>query len=121
MSGMFWCPLRYGWVNFNVSRVANEDEVECEGLLRDSNGVAMALFLGPVAAKDSITTKAGEIIIALDVLKSWMLQSIFKDIKNIMVRVGDVSFSKFEKHGNEMAYALELAGIKRLGMFKAWW
>ncbi|MBA0576233.1 hypothetical protein Golob_025354, partial [Gossypium lobatum] len=59
--------LKYGWVNFNVSRVANEDEVECEGLLRDSNGVARALFLGPVAAKDSITTKAGEIIIALDV------------------------------------------------------
>ncbi|MBA0702683.1 hypothetical protein Goari_000022 [Gossypium aridum] len=67
MGGMFWCPLRYGWVNFNVSKVVNEDEVGCGGVLRDSNGVARALFLGPVAAKDSITTKAGAIIIALDV------------------------------------------------------
>ncbi|MBA0845965.1 hypothetical protein Goarm_022852 [Gossypium armourianum] len=92
--------------------MANEDEVGCGGVLRDSDGVARALFLGPVAAKDSITTKAGAIIIALDV---------YLDIENIMVRVCDVSFSKVEKHGNEMAYALELARIKRPGMFKAWW
>ncbi|MBA0849288.1 hypothetical protein Goshw_014008 [Gossypium schwendimanii] len=50
-----------------------------------------------------------------------MLQSIFKDIKNRMDRVGDVSFSKAEKHGNEMASALALVGIKRPRMFKAWW
>ncbi|MBA0574976.1 hypothetical protein Golob_024680, partial [Gossypium lobatum] len=30
-----------------------------------------------------------------------------------MVRVGNVSFSKAEKHRNKMAYALALAGIKR--------
>ncbi|MBA0729658.1 hypothetical protein Golax_022834 [Gossypium laxum] len=108
MGGMFWCPPRYGWVNFNVSRVANEDEVGCGEVLRDSDGVARALFSGPVAAKDSITTKVGAIIIALDVYL-------------VMGWKGNVSFSKVEKHGNEMAYALELARIKRPGMFKAWW
>ncbi|MBA0700049.1 hypothetical protein Goari_001622 [Gossypium aridum] len=54
-------------------------------------------------------------------LRSWMLKSIFKDIENRMIRVGNVSFLKAEKHGNEMAYALALARIKRPGMFKAWW
>ncbi|KAH1120670.1 hypothetical protein J1N35_003830 [Gossypium stocksii] len=112
------------------------------GVLRDSNGVARALFLGPVAAKNSIIAEVGAIIIALDVylamgwkgkssliieigsnevfswfknnrLRLWLLQSIFKDIENKMVRVSNVSFSKAEKHGNEMAYALALAGIKR--------
>ncbi|MBA0875481.1 hypothetical protein Goshw_015815 [Gossypium schwendimanii] len=50
-----------------------------------------------------------------------MLQFIFKDIKNRMDRVGNVSFSKVEKHENEMASALTLVEIKRPGMFKAWW
>ncbi|KAG8496021.1 hypothetical protein CXB51_009338 [Gossypium anomalum] len=54
-------------------------------------------------------------------LRSWLLQPIFKDIENGMVRVGNVSFSKAEKYGNEMAYALALVGIKGTGMFKAWW
>ncbi|MBA0660441.1 hypothetical protein Goklo_012458 [Gossypium klotzschianum] len=130
MGGMFWCPPRYGWVNFNVSRVANEDKVGCGGVLRDSNEVARALFSGSVAAKDSITTKVRAIIIALDVylVMGWKGKGSLiieigsnEDIENIMVRVGNVSFSKVEKHGNEMVYALELARIKRPGMFKAWW
>ncbi|MBA0619235.1 hypothetical protein Godav_028448 [Gossypium davidsonii] len=50
-------------------------------------------------------------------LRPWLLQSIFKDIENRMVRVGNVSFSKAEKHGNDLAYALALTGIKRHGMF----
>ncbi|KAK5834286.1 hypothetical protein PVK06_018163 [Gossypium arboreum] len=54
-------------------------------------------------------------------LRPWMLQSIFKDIENRMHKVGNVSFSKAEKHGNEMASALALVGIKRHGMFKACW
>ncbi|MBA0574464.1 hypothetical protein Golob_001660, partial [Gossypium lobatum] len=58
--------LRYGWVNFNVSGMANEDEVGCGGVLRDLDR-ARALFSGPVAAKDSITAEVGAIIIALDV------------------------------------------------------
>ncbi|MBA0566550.1 hypothetical protein Golob_011358, partial [Gossypium lobatum] len=49
-----------------------------------------------------------------------MLQSIFKDIENRMDKVGNISFLKAEKHGNEMASVLALAGIKKPGMFKAW-
>ncbi|MBA0854402.1 hypothetical protein Goshw_030035, partial [Gossypium schwendimanii] len=67
MGGKFWCLSRHGWVKFNVSGVANEEEVGCRGVLRDSDGVARALFLGPVAAKDSITAEVGVIIIALGV------------------------------------------------------
>ncbi|MBA0697780.1 hypothetical protein Goari_021305, partial [Gossypium aridum] len=59
----FWCPLRHGWVKFNVSGVA----IGCGEVLRDSDGVARALFSGPVAAKDSIIAKMGAVIIALDV------------------------------------------------------
>ncbi|PPR83083.1 hypothetical protein GOBAR_AA37631 [Gossypium barbadense] len=35
-----------------------------------------------------------------------------------MYRVGNVSFSKTDKHGNMMAFALAVTGLKRLGMFK---
>ncbi|MBA0566551.1 hypothetical protein Golob_011358, partial [Gossypium lobatum] len=59
--------LRYVWVKFNVSGVANEDEAGCGGVLRNSNGVARALFFSLVAAKDSIAAEIGAIIIVLDV------------------------------------------------------
>ncbi|XP_017639831.2 uncharacterized protein LOC108481181 [Gossypium arboreum] len=137
-------------VKFNVSGVPNEYEAGCGGVLRDVDGVARALFLGPIAAKDSIAAEVGVIIIALDVylvmglkgkgslvieigsnemfswienkrLRPFILQSIFKDIKNRMDRVGNVSFSKAEKHKNDLAFALALAGTKRPRMFKAWW
>ncbi|MFQ6661660.1 hypothetical protein Gotur_029752, partial [Gossypium turneri] len=62
-----WYPSRYGWVKFNVSGVANQDEAGCGGVLRNSNGVARALFFSLVAAKDSIVAEIGTIIIALDV------------------------------------------------------
>ncbi|MBA0611851.1 hypothetical protein Godav_012504 [Gossypium davidsonii] len=55
MWALMW--VRYGWVKFNVSGLANEDEVGCGGVLRDSDGVARVLFSGPVAAKDSITAE----------------------------------------------------------------
>ncbi|MFQ6627476.1 hypothetical protein Gotur_005911 [Gossypium turneri] len=79
--------VRHGWVKFNVSGVANEDEVRCGGVLRDSDGVARALFSSPVTAKDSIIAEVGAIIIALDVFLA-------------MGWKGNVSFSKVEKHGN---------------------
>ncbi|MBA0619236.1 hypothetical protein Godav_028448 [Gossypium davidsonii] len=111
MRALMW--VRYGWVKFNVSGVANEDEVECGAVLRDSDGVARALFSGLVATKDYIKPSWFE----NKRLRPWLLQSIFKDIENRMVRVGNVSFSKAEKHGNDLAYALALTGIKRHGMF----
>ncbi|MBA0864294.1 hypothetical protein Goshw_001440 [Gossypium schwendimanii] len=149
IGGLFWYPPRYVWVKFNVSGVANEDEAGCGGVLRNSNGVARVLFFSLVATKDSIAAEIGAIIIVLDVylaicwkgkgsliieigsnevfswiekkrLRPWILQSIFKDIKNRMDKVGNISFLKAKKHRNEMASALALAGIKRPGMFKAW-
>ncbi|KAG8502368.1 hypothetical protein CXB51_000334 [Gossypium anomalum] len=116
MGGLLWCPPRYGWVKFNVSGVANEDEAGCGGVLRDADGVARALFSGPNAAKDSIAAKVGAIIIALDVY----LVMGWKGYQKQMDRVGNVSFSKAEKHGNDMNSALALAGKKWPGMFKAW-
>ncbi|MBA0669622.1 hypothetical protein Goklo_025209 [Gossypium klotzschianum] len=109
MGGRFWCPPRHGWVNFNVSGVANEDEVGCGRVLRDSDGVARALFSGPIAAKYSITAEVGAIIIALDVFlamgwngKSSLIIEIGsnEEIETRMVQVGNVSFSKAEKHRN---------------------
>ncbi|MFQ6661659.1 hypothetical protein Gotur_029752, partial [Gossypium turneri] len=105
MQALMW--VRYGWVKFNVSGVANQDEAGCGGVLRNSNGVARALFFSLVAAKDSIVAEIGTIIIALDVYLA-------------MGWKGNISFLKAEKHQNEMASALALAGIKRLGIFKAW-
>lgn len=49
-----------------------------------------------------------------------MLQSVFTDIERRMAQVGNVSFSKAEKNGNEMASTLAIAGIKRPDIFKAW-
>ncbi|MBA0814647.1 hypothetical protein Gohar_020461 [Gossypium harknessii] len=95
----------------------------CGKVSRDSDGVARALFSGPVTVKDSITAEIGAVIIALDVflaigwkgkssliiesgsnevfcwfenkgLISWLLHPIFKETENKMVRVGNVSFSK---------------------------
>ncbi|TYI03536.1 hypothetical protein ES332_A11G346000v1 [Gossypium tomentosum] len=89
MGGMFWCPPRYGWVKFNVSGVANEDEVRCGRVLRDSDGVARALFSGLVAAKDSITAEVGAIIIALDM--GW------KGKSSLIIEIGSNEvFSWFE-------------------------
>lgn len=42
-----------------------------------------------------------------------MLHSNFTDIERRLAQVGKVSFSKVEKSGNKMAYALAIAGTKR--------
>ncbi|MBA0624328.1 hypothetical protein Godav_009707 [Gossypium davidsonii] len=78
---------------------------------------------------DSIAAEIGAIIIVLDVYlamgwkgKGSLIIEIGsnEDIKNRMDKVGNISFLKAEKHENEMASALALAGIKRPRMFKAW-
>ncbi|TYH73264.1 hypothetical protein ES332_D05G316900v1 [Gossypium tomentosum] len=129
IGGLFWYPSAYGWVKFNVSGVANEAEAGCGGVLRNLNGVARALFFSLVAAKDSIAAEIGAIIITLDVYlamgwkgKGSLIIEIGsnEDIENRMDKVGNISFLKAEKHGNEVAFALALAGIKRPRMFKAW-
>ncbi|KAG8475106.1 hypothetical protein CXB51_032028 [Gossypium anomalum] len=148
LSFRFWCPPCFGGVKFNVCGVESEDEVGCGGVLRNSDGVARALFSGPFAAKDSLATKVGVISIALDVflamgwkgkcsliikvgsmgvfnwvenkgLRPWLMFSLFKEVEFRLSRIGNVSFSKVDKNGNKMAFALAVAGLKRQDMFKA--
>lgn len=143
MGDRLWCPSRYESVNFNICRVANEDEVGCGGVLRDADGVVRALFSSPLVEKDSITAETGAIIIALDMylalgwngigsliieisskevfgwfgnkrMRSWRLHTIFIDIENRMERVGIVSFSLVEKQGNGIVSALAFTGVKGL-------
>lgn len=118
--------------------------------VKDADGMVRALFSGPMAAKDVTTSEIGAIKIALDVYlemglngkdfliigiesedvcswfqnkrtRSWLLHSIFKEIETRLERVGNVSFLMAKKQGNEMASILAFAGVKRSGMFKAWW
>lgn len=149
MARLCWCPPRFGWVKFNVNGVAIEDEAVCGGVLRDTDEVARALFLGAITAKDVMAAETRAIIPALEVLlamgwggkgyliiengsnevfnwlrnkmrRPWKLQSIFMEIDRCMDRVSFVSFSKAEKNGSRMATALAIASIKRFVMFKAW-
>ncbi|KAG8502599.1 hypothetical protein CXB51_000014 [Gossypium anomalum] len=50
----------------------------------------------------------------------WSMVYIFKDIESKVPIIGNVSFSRVDKHGNAMAFALAAAGLKRQKMFKAW-
>ncbi|KAH1064296.1 hypothetical protein J1N35_029283 [Gossypium stocksii] len=96
----YWCPPNYGGVKFNVCGVAFEDEVGCGGVLRNSDRVARALFSGQLTVKGSFVAEVGAISIALDIF----LEMGWKD-----------------KSGNKMAYALVVVGLKRQGLFKAYW
>ncbi|KAK5838878.1 hypothetical protein PVK06_007624 [Gossypium arboreum] len=49
---------------------ANEEVVGCGGVLRDIEGVARALFSGPISANDVDSTEAGAVFIALDLFLS---------------------------------------------------
>ncbi|KAH1107264.1 hypothetical protein J1N35_011032 [Gossypium stocksii] len=108
-------------VKYIVCAVALEDDVGCGGVLRDSNGVARALFSGPTTAKDSLAAEVGAISIALDMfieigwngkillcievgslevfnwmenkgLRPWSLGSLFKDVEFRLSIIGNVSF-----------------------------
>ncbi|KAB2088203.1 hypothetical protein ES319_A04G159100v1 [Gossypium barbadense] len=150
MAGRFWCPPRKGWVKFNLCGIVYEDEAGCGGVLRDLDGVARAVFSGPVVAKDSIAAEVGAIIIALDMflamgwngkssliielgskeiccwiensgLRPWVLLSCFKEIDIRLARIGNVCSAIADKNGNDSAFALAVAGIRRHGMYNAWW
>ncbi|KAH1084276.1 hypothetical protein J1N35_024037 [Gossypium stocksii] len=147
LSGRFWCPLSFGWVKFNICGVEIEDEVGCGGMLRDSDGMTRELFSIPFTTKDSLTVEVGVISMALDVylamewkgkssliieagsievfnwvenkgLRPWLLFSLFKEVEIRLSRIGNVSFSKADKHGNKITFALAVAGLKIPGMFK---
>ncbi|KAG8493307.1 hypothetical protein CXB51_010707 [Gossypium anomalum] len=142
LSGRFWCPLCFGWVKFNMCGLEIEGEVWCGGVLRNSKGVARAVFSGPCAAKDSYAAEVGAISLALDVFlemgwkgrcsliikvgstevfswvvnkgsRLWSLFSFFKEVDFRLSSIGNVSFSRVDKHGNAMTFALAVAGLKR--------
>ncbi|KAK5841267.1 hypothetical protein PVK06_010176 [Gossypium arboreum] len=148
--GSFWCPPCFGGVKFNVSGVESEGDVGCGGVLRNSKGVVRAVFSGPCAARESSAAEVGAVCLELEVFiemgwkgscslsievgssnlfcwfenkcsRPWSMVSIFKDIESRVSIIGNVSFSRVDKHGNAMAFALAAAGLKRQKMFKAWW
>ncbi|MBA0791847.1 hypothetical protein Gohar_016395, partial [Gossypium harknessii] len=97
MSGRF--PPR-GWLKFNVCGVVFEDKAGGGGVLRDENGVARALVSSPSEAKG----------VELAELK----------LTGVALERSYLSFEKAEHMGNEMTFALAIAGVKRLDIFKAW-
>ncbi|MBA0878131.1 hypothetical protein Goshw_006910 [Gossypium schwendimanii] len=140
-------PLQ-GYLNFNVFGIENEEVAGCGGVLRDMEGVARALFSGPIAANDADSVEVGAVFIALDLLLSmgwkinssliveigskmvynwclnkdmrpWSLQITFSDIKRKIEQVGSVVFLMADQKGNEMVSTLAIVGINRGDMFKA--
>ncbi|MBA0881238.1 hypothetical protein Goshw_026407 [Gossypium schwendimanii] len=49
-SSSIWRPPPQGCMKFNLCEIANEKVASCDGVLRDIEGVARALFLGPITA-----------------------------------------------------------------------
>ncbi|MBA0702123.1 hypothetical protein Goari_026919, partial [Gossypium aridum] len=100
---------------FNVYGIANEDSAGCGGVLRDTEGVARALFSSLIAANDVDSTEAGAVLLALECvnksMRPWSLQSTFVDIERKIEKVGSVVFSMEEKKGNEMASTLAIGDI----------
>ncbi|KAH1040659.1 hypothetical protein J1N35_042402, partial [Gossypium stocksii] len=148
LRGYFWCPPCFGGVKFNVSGMESEGEVGCGGVLRNSEEVVRAVFSGPSAARESSAVEMGAVCLALEVFQEmgwmgsysliievgssevfcwiedkgsrlWSLVSIFKGIEARVSSIGNVSFSKVDKQGNTMAFALVSTGLKRQTMFKA--
>ncbi|KAB2065218.1 hypothetical protein ERO13_A09G072500v2 [Gossypium hirsutum] len=146
--GRLWCPPRKGWVKFNLCGVVNEDEARCGGVLRYLNGVARAVFSGPIVAKDSLVSEVVAILIAFEMfsaigwfgkssliielgskevccwlenngLRPWGLLPCFREIDSKVASLGNVCFTIAEKNGNDLAFALVVAGIRRPGMYKA--
>ncbi|MBA0811552.1 hypothetical protein Gohar_003437, partial [Gossypium harknessii] len=129
--------------------VVDKDSAGCGGILRDTEGVARALFSSPIAANDVHSADVvGAVLLALEVFISlewkindslfveigskvvfnwcvnksmgpWLLQSTFVDIERKIEKVGSVVFSMAKKKENEMASTLAIVGINRENMFKA--
>ncbi|TYG88928.1 hypothetical protein ES288_A12G060100v1 [Gossypium darwinii] len=135
LRGKFWCSLYYGGIKFNVCGVIVEDEAGCGGVLINSDGVARALFSGPISAKVSIEVEGRAVSIALDfflemgwkgkcslVIEVGSIEVInWLEVDSRLSLIGFVSFLIADKNENKMAVALAGAGLKRQGMFKSWW
>ncbi|KAK5786119.1 hypothetical protein PVK06_040746 [Gossypium arboreum] len=71
-----------------------------------------------VHLKEAVSKVVADISFAYD--KIWKLK-VPPRVRSFLwlSRLGNVSFSKEDKHGNKMAFALAVEGLKRPGMFKA--
>ncbi|MBA0696636.1 hypothetical protein Goari_003173, partial [Gossypium aridum] len=58
-------------MKFNVCGIANEKVTGCGGVLIDIEGVARALFSGPIAVNDIVSVKVGVVFISLDYSYPW--------------------------------------------------
>ncbi|MBA0827643.1 hypothetical protein Goarm_012407 [Gossypium armourianum] len=78
MRAMLWIRAVYDELMVQESSwIANEEVVGCGGVLRDMEGVARALFSGPIAANDADSVEVGAVFIALDLFLSmgWKINS----------------------------------------------
>ncbi|MBA0624331.1 hypothetical protein Godav_009708 [Gossypium davidsonii] len=63
---MSWRFPPRGWLKFNVCGVVFEAKAGGEGVLRDEDGVARALFSGPSEAKDAKLAELNSTGVALE-------------------------------------------------------
>ncbi|TYH73266.1 hypothetical protein ES332_D05G317100v1 [Gossypium tomentosum] len=115
---MSWRFPPRGWLKFNVCGVVFEAKVGGGGVFRDEDGVARALFSGPSEAKDAKLAELKSIGVALELYedKSGKVKLFFfAEIE----RRSYLSFGKVEHMGNEMAFALAIAGVMHSDTFKA--
>ncbi|KAH1115309.1 hypothetical protein J1N35_008687 [Gossypium stocksii] len=83
-----WRPSPHGWLKFNVCEIAKEDRAGCEGVLRDKDGVARALFSGFAAANDTDLAEIGTVKVALEVFLAinWKLNdSLYIELGSMVV------------------------------------
>ncbi|TYH16982.1 hypothetical protein ES288_A05G157000v1 [Gossypium darwinii] len=104
--GSFWCPPCFGGVKFNI------------------------VFFGPCAARESSAAEVGAVCLALEAFLDMRWKGSCsltievgssEEIESRVSIIGNVSFSKVDKHGNAMAFALAATSLKRQNMFKTWW
>ncbi|KAH1091149.1 hypothetical protein J1N35_018406 [Gossypium stocksii] len=77
-TGCPWCKVQtcqvlletppVGWLKFNVCGIEIEDKAGCDGVLRDMECVARAIFSGAIIADNAKEAKTDAIKIALEVL-----------------------------------------------------
>ncbi|KAH1063572.1 hypothetical protein J1N35_028559 [Gossypium stocksii] len=117
---IWWVCLVRSWSDVKKSGLSGE--VGCAGVLRNSEGVARAVFSGPCAAKDSNATEVGPISLALHVFleMGWKGRVVPRRCLAGLSSIGNVSFSRVDKHSNARAFALAVAGLKRQVFFVLW-
>ncbi|KAH1095952.1 hypothetical protein J1N35_012873 [Gossypium stocksii] len=126
--------------------ISFEDKAGGGGVLKDEVKVGRALLLGSSEAKDAELAELKSIRVALElyegmgwatccpllieigsnVVFKWLSETESRPRKlhyffAKIERRSYLTFGKTEHMGNEMAFALAIAGVKHSDTFKAWW